>query len=325
MQTSNRVGIRTCSDYSPFGVELDGRMVSGGYRYGFQNQEKDDEFKGKGNSYTTEFRQLDPRLGRWLIVDPLSAQFTSISPYCYAANNPICLIDNNGESPVDPRVMFYARVGTACLKICTSQSNKANRFKGLYLVAQIRAESGFSDGFANNPFNIKAKGDLGRVVNPKSKRSTGKVWASYSTMEKGVQAGVDLMKAMYPNAYTALIDDSKTIKDFANGINKNIDGNAWGTITSDMLVIFKGVVADYEKAIDEKIKANYQDYEFSKQKVDDYKNKLGASGLSGKKDKVLKSLEDAHKALSKRVFAEYKELSEEKKELQEFKENEGIK
>ena len=32
MKTSNRVGIRTCSDYSPFGVELDGRTVSGGYR-----------------------------------------------------------------------------------------------------------------------------------------------------------------------------------------------------------------------------------------------------------------------------------------------------
>jgi hypothetical protein len=42
------VGIRTCSDYSPFGVELDGRTVSGGYRFGFQNQEKDDEVKGEG-------------------------------------------------------------------------------------------------------------------------------------------------------------------------------------------------------------------------------------------------------------------------------------
>ena len=43
------VGIRTCSDYSPFGVELDGRTVSGGYRFGFQGSEKDDEFKGDGN------------------------------------------------------------------------------------------------------------------------------------------------------------------------------------------------------------------------------------------------------------------------------------
>ena|GEM_PF-4255449 len=44
------------SDYSPFGVSLDGRIVEGDfYRYGFQNQEKDDEISGNGNSYTTEF------------------------------------------------------------------------------------------------------------------------------------------------------------------------------------------------------------------------------------------------------------------------------
>jgi hypothetical protein len=45
------VGIRTCSDYSPFGVELDGRTVSGGYRFGYQGSEKDNELKGNGNSY----------------------------------------------------------------------------------------------------------------------------------------------------------------------------------------------------------------------------------------------------------------------------------
>jgi hypothetical protein len=38
------------------------------YRYGFQNQEKDDEVKGAGNSYTTEFSQYDPRVGRWLYL-----------------------------------------------------------------------------------------------------------------------------------------------------------------------------------------------------------------------------------------------------------------
>ena len=46
------VGIRTCSDYSPFCVELEGRTVSNfGYRFGYQGSEKDNEFKGYGNSY----------------------------------------------------------------------------------------------------------------------------------------------------------------------------------------------------------------------------------------------------------------------------------
>jgi RHS repeat-associated protein len=94
--SSYRVGIRTCSDYSPFGVELDGRTVSGGYRYGYQGSEKDNETKGNGNSYTTEFRQLDPRLGRWLSVDPLSFKFPWQSPYLSFDNAPISHCDPNG-------------------------------------------------------------------------------------------------------------------------------------------------------------------------------------------------------------------------------------
>ena len=94
---SSRVGIRTCSDYSPFGVELDGRTVSlEGYRFGYQGSEKDNEFKGNGNSYTTEFRQLDPRLGRWLSVDPLFEKYSWQSPYCAFNNSSILLCDPLG-------------------------------------------------------------------------------------------------------------------------------------------------------------------------------------------------------------------------------------
>ena len=92
------VGIRTCSDYSPFGVELDGRTVSNyGYRFGYQGSEKDNEFKGDGNSYTTEFRQLDPRLGRWLSVDPLVAKRVWVSSFNFVQNNPLLRIDPSGS------------------------------------------------------------------------------------------------------------------------------------------------------------------------------------------------------------------------------------
>jgi RHS repeat-associated protein len=87
-------------------VELDGRTVSlDGYRFGYQGSEKDNETKGNGNSYTTEFRQLDPRLGRWLSVDPMFAKFPWQSPYVSFDNNPILLIDHLGTEtkggPVD--------------------------------------------------------------------------------------------------------------------------------------------------------------------------------------------------------------------------------
>ena len=57
------------------------------YRFGYNGMEKDPEMKGDGNSYTTEFRQYDPRLGRWLSLDPLMAQFPDMSPYVAFDNN----------------------------------------------------------------------------------------------------------------------------------------------------------------------------------------------------------------------------------------------
>ena len=99
IKTTNRVGIRTCSDYSPFGVELDGRTVSGGYRFGYQGSEKDDETKGSGNSYTTEFRQLDTRTGRWLSIDPVIQPWQS--SYCSMDGNPISKNDILGNTTKD--------------------------------------------------------------------------------------------------------------------------------------------------------------------------------------------------------------------------------
>jgi RHS repeat-associated protein len=64
------------------------------YKYGYQGSEKDDEIKGNGNSYTTEFRQLDPRLGRWLSIDPKPE--AGVSPYSSMDNNPILFNDKLG-------------------------------------------------------------------------------------------------------------------------------------------------------------------------------------------------------------------------------------
>lgn len=68
----------------------------GGYRYGYNGMEFDTEVKGNQNSYTTEFRQYDPRLGRWLSLDPLMAKYPSMSPYLAFNNNPIYFTDPLG-------------------------------------------------------------------------------------------------------------------------------------------------------------------------------------------------------------------------------------
>lgn len=104
----NEVGITEVSaayGYYPGGMLMPGRQFSSGYRYGFNGMEKDDEIKGAGNSYTTEFRQYDPRLGRWLSLDPLMLKFPWQSPYVAFNNNPIRYSDPlglEGEDEVAP-------------------------------------------------------------------------------------------------------------------------------------------------------------------------------------------------------------------------------
>jgi RHS repeat-associated protein len=91
--------MRSTSDYSGFGVQLDGRTAnSSEYRYGYQGSEKDDEIKGEGNSYTTHYRQLDPRVGRWMSIDPKSGSLPWQSSYCSMDNNPILFNDVLGDS-----------------------------------------------------------------------------------------------------------------------------------------------------------------------------------------------------------------------------------
>ena len=75
------------------------QVRSDGYRYAFNGMEKDDEVKGNGNSYTTEFRQYDSRVGRWLSLDPLMSDFPGKSPYMSFDNNPIYFTDPYGLAP----------------------------------------------------------------------------------------------------------------------------------------------------------------------------------------------------------------------------------
>ena len=68
------------------------------YFYGFNGYEKDNEVSGNGNSYTTKFRQYDPRLGRWKSLDPRQDKYPGSSPYSAYLNSPISIIDRDGDT-----------------------------------------------------------------------------------------------------------------------------------------------------------------------------------------------------------------------------------
>ncbi len=71
---------------------------SNSYRFGLNGQEKDDEIYGAtGTSYTAEFWQYDPRIGRRWNLDPVDQ--ISISNYAAFALNPIWFVDPKGDNP----------------------------------------------------------------------------------------------------------------------------------------------------------------------------------------------------------------------------------
>ncbi len=66
------------------------------YPFGFNSKENDNEVKGAGNQQDYGFRIYDPRLGRFLSVDPLFRDFPWNSTYAFAENDVISCVDLDG-------------------------------------------------------------------------------------------------------------------------------------------------------------------------------------------------------------------------------------
>jgi len=95
----------TITDYHAFGSTITERSASfgGGYRFGFNNQEKESEL---GDYYAFEYRIHDARLGRWLSVDPLYMKYPSYSPFICVLNSPLIFIDNDGREVIKPKTII---------------------------------------------------------------------------------------------------------------------------------------------------------------------------------------------------------------------------
>lgn len=89
---------KSCQNNLTGRVDIAGFYSINPYIFGFNGKEKDDEIHNSaGTSYDYGFRIYDPRLGRFLSVDPLAREFSFLSPYHFAGNSPIKAIDLDGE------------------------------------------------------------------------------------------------------------------------------------------------------------------------------------------------------------------------------------
>jgi len=181
-------------------VQLDGRTIQGdSYRYGYQGSEKDDEAKGSGNSYTTFFRQLDPRVGRWFSVDPKLV--AGESPYVSMGNNPVYFNDVFGDS-IPAR--FYNSSGIQTNSIPEDFQNSFRQEYGITL--------GYENGklFKSGDFNTSNK------VSPDAKN----MWESLlgeNNPEEGLVFGYNLANTMLPTKGKPTLSDPIVFGNFING------------------------------------------------------------------------------------------------------------
>lgn len=96
----------SAQQYYPFGMLMPGSATdslrrqytlgNNDYRYGFNGKEGDDEVKGDDNQQDYGMRIYDPRVGRFLSVDPIAREYPMLSSYQFASNRPIQAIDIDG-------------------------------------------------------------------------------------------------------------------------------------------------------------------------------------------------------------------------------------
>jgi len=143
-----------------------------GYRYGFNGKENDGEVQGEGNSLDFGARIYDSRIGRFLSLDPKIKEYPDWSPYVYAFDNPIRLIDDNGEGPKDP--MHHVFLTTVALEIYDAAKAKGASGRGaLLIMAQASIESGYGVDATKrgdyNLFGVMTRGSDYKVQNAHGK------------------------------------------------------------------------------------------------------------------------------------------------------------
>jgi RHS repeat-associated protein len=101
--------IVTAQDYYPFGMMSRVALPNSGrtYKFGFNGKMNDDEVKGGlGNQQDYGMRIYDPRVGRFLSVDPITKQYPDLTPYQFASNSPIENVDLDGFERFNYRLIL---------------------------------------------------------------------------------------------------------------------------------------------------------------------------------------------------------------------------
>ncbi len=258
------------NDYSPFGAPLPGRQFNNGsYRFGFNGKERDDEAKGAGNEYDYGFRIYNPRLGRFLSVDPLTRNFAFYSPYQYAGNKPIYAIDLDG---LEDYAYIYKLTDQGRTLIQTIDYTKTDAGTGPLghgVYGQVINQKGdkFSEAFISTDGN-----SIGSFSNPNVNR---KGFENTNTRLNGL-----LLEKTVENALVDLGFDKTGVQNDVEVLNTDRPG-------------WNGAFATFKSGTSDKYTANWETKEFSLTQQAHQSNIAKESGELGNTGLALKFYDGA--------------------------------
>lgn len=154
-------------------TELNGRRK---YVYGFNGKENDNEVKGEANQQDYGMRIYDPRLGRFLSVDPLAHSFPWNSPYTFAENDPINFVDLDGAEKASPGSVDMAKqllriVGKSIAQAQTQLSRATDESVKTRLSISMELDKKTYTAlmvfiYKNNPTNLDRAADFANKATP---------------------------------------------------------------------------------------------------------------------------------------------------------------
>jgi RHS repeat-associated protein len=164
--------LETYYNYYAFGMLQQGRSGagnatnSGGYRYGYNGKEKDNNGELGLTNYDYGFRIYNPAIAKFLSVDPLTREYPMLTPYQFASNRPIDAVDLDGKEAENIKSRFIVKhQGVAALPIINVNHGWGNIVKASYTLRvhgtaesfnRLKETYATNPGIIHNPNNIYA-------------------------------------------------------------------------------------------------------------------------------------------------------------------------
>jgi len=223
------------------------------FRYGFQNQEMDDELKGDGNSVNYKYRIHDPRLGRFFAIDPLASQYPHNSTYAFSENRLIDGVELEGREYlcvtvgargtfVNASATVYAGIGIGYEGVVAfSGAGAGTESIGL----QASAGIGISF-FAGNAADMKGNGkEWGIAVD---EGLGGEISVLESAGKPGVGRGVDKISgAKIAIGLGGAYFNNDTYTSVKNATYAEVGEWLYDNVIRDLPANFTGTKAEYTK------------------------------------------------------------------------------